>query len=109
MLTCFAGCSWQDIAAALRSRNLTEEAAPPRREPPPPKTTTADAAALWREALPVDGTLAARYVAARGLPPPPPSLRFLPDAPFSSRRLMPALVEDVALVVRPVTPRKNAA
>jgi putative DNA primase/helicase len=79
VLTCFAGCSWQDIAAALRSRNLTEEAAPPRREPPPPKTTTADAAALWREALPVEGTLAARYVAARGLPPPPPSLRFLPD------------------------------
>lgn len=100
VLTCFAGCSWHDIAAALDSRNLSEEAAPPRREPPPPKTTTADAAALWREALPVEGTLAARYVDARGLPPPPPSLRFLPDAPYSSRRLMPALVAGMQDVER---------
>lgn len=100
VLTCFAGCSWPDIAAALRSHNLTEEAAPSRREPPPPKTTTADARALWREALPVEGTLAACYVAARGLPAPPPSLRFLPDAPFSSRCPMPALVAGLQDVER---------
>ena len=31
VLTCFAGCSWQDIATALRDRNLTEEATPPCR------------------------------------------------------------------------------
>ena len=56
--------------------------------------------ALWRKAIPIEGTLAARYVAARGLPPPPPSLRFLPEAPFSSRRVMPALVAGMQNVER---------
>lgn len=100
MTTCFAGCSWQDIRAALESRDLTRAAEPVPREPVPPATTTADALALWREGLPVQNTLAARYAAARGLPSPPPSLRFLPDAPFSKTRLMPALIAGLQDVER---------
>lgn len=95
MVHCFAGCSKDDVKAALARLDLSREAAPRDVEPKRqrPKTTTADALALWARALPITGTHGERYwIETRRLPSPPASIRFLPDAPFSSRRKAPALV-----------------
>ncbi len=95
MVHCFAGCSKDDVKAALARLDLSREAAPRDVEPKRQrlKTTTADALALWARALPIAGTHGERYwIATRRLPSPPASIRFLPDAPFSSRRKAPALV-----------------
>jgi putative DNA primase/helicase len=95
MVHCFAGCSKDDVKAALARLDLSREAAPRNVEPKRQrlKTTIADALALWARALPIAGTQGERYwIATRRLPSPPASIRFLPDAPFSSRRKAPALV-----------------
>lgn len=95
MVHCFAGCSRDDVKAALARLDLSREAAPVAAEPKRarPKTTTADALALWARAQPIAGTQGERYwTQTRRLPSPPASIRFLPDAPFSTRRKAPALV-----------------
>jgi hypothetical protein len=106
LLRCFkAGCNFADIAAAtgLRSGDYA---------PPDPVTLArreAEAQAeavkraeqarrLWREALPIEGTSAARYLReARGIPLErlPAVLRFHPEAWHVTARRLPAMVAAV--------------
>ena len=81
---CFAGCDKRAIKAALDHLDLTQpnQPFPVSRPAKPPRKTSADALALWRAAKPVPGTSAEKYLAARGLPLPPPTLRYLPNVPF---------------------------
>lgn len=99
-VTCFAGCDWREVRDAIRGLDLSRDPLPVAYEPPPPRTTSEQALGLWAEARPIGNTLAAAYAATRGLPVPPPSLRFLPDAPYAPAReepyrparLLPALL-----------------
>ena len=91
---CFAGCEMRSIRSALGHLDLTRLAQPATssRAARPLRKTTADALALWRAAKPVPGTRAAKYLAARGLPLPPPTLRYLPNVPFSQNRRFDCLI-----------------
>ncbi|MBK1658240.1 DUF7146 domain-containing protein [Paracraurococcus ruber] len=60
---------------------------------PPAARKTALARALWDRALPPPGTIAERYLAARGLPAVrSDELRYLPDAPHPSGKRLPAML-----------------
>ena len=98
---CFSGCSARDVYDALRGRGLLDDgakraqrspvASKPRHEPIEPSP---EALALWRSAAPIHGTIAERYLRARGITIlPPPSLRFLREYPHIPGRVhLPALV-----------------
>jgi putative DNA primase/helicase len=97
---CLAGCDWRDIFDALRRRGLLDDRAPYRDAPPVRRCEAVEhiepdpkALALWRSAEPIAGTLAHRYLRARGITiDPPPSLRFLPAAEYMTGIFLPAMV-----------------
>lgn len=107
-LCCFAGCSWQDVKAALRREGLLPSWEPGSAPRPDLETETRyrvereaeeqgqieAARALWRQARPLtQDDPAGRYLMSRGLPGPwPPSLRFLRTAPHPSGADVPALI-----------------
>ena len=101
---CFAGCESNAIFDALERFDTTTDASPIIASPPtkPPKTSTADALALWRAAGPVEGTRGEFYLATRGLPLPPVSVRFLRDVPFSQSRRYDCLVQGLQAVTREI-------
>lgn len=96
---CFAGCTSWDILAALRVRRLHD------REPLAMPTSARSrhlnhlARRLWDESRPISGTVAERYLNARGLTGPfPRCLRFNAATVLGSgaaRRVMPALIAAV--------------
>lgn len=113
-LHCFAGCDWRDVKAALRERRLLPEFAGSttpttleRRRPKPTLGTTKPnderarhakfARDLWREARPIEGTVAGVYLASRGIMIPAPlSLRYLANAKHTPTGLiLPALLAAV--------------
>src|SRR5215475_419131 len=77
LVHCYAGCNPRDVLAALRGKGIAtghqhhEDHRPsPARKAPPPDLTAdriALAGAIWREAVPVPGTLADTYLRARSL------------------------------------------
>jgi hypothetical protein len=89
LLRCFkSACAFLDITAAAGLRagdyalpdtaTLAQREAERRAEA---AKRAAQAESLWHEALPIGGTLAARYLRGRGITCPlPPTLRFHPDA-----------------------------
>ena len=81
LVTCFAGCSREDVLRELRrvpiSRRFTYTDTP--------NTVSGNALRLWDEALPVEGTLAERYLRGRALLPIPGDLRFHPRCPYRPR------------------------
>jgi hypothetical protein len=100
---CFAGCEPPAIGAALALLDLSKPAAPfTRPSPKAARTTTADALALWNAGYPVAGTPAEHYLAARGLPLPPKSLRFLSNVEFSKTRRFHCLVAAMQSVSRAI-------
>lgn len=99
-----SGCAFADIlaAAGLRAGGFTPpdpaEAARREAEARAAAQRKADAAGrLWREAQPIEGTLAETYLRSRGITCPlPPSLRFHADCWHGpSARRWPALVARV--------------
>jgi len=99
-----SGCAFADIlaAAGLRAGGFTPpdpaEAARREAEARAAAQRKADAAGrLWREAQPIEGTLAETYLRSRGIACPlPPSLRFHADCWHGpSARRWPALVARV--------------
>ena len=102
LVKCFAECDSGDIIDELRRRGLLGGHGPrPRREYRKPELQPIEiepdpkALAIWRNSVPIEGTLAARYVADhRGIPGPhPPSLRFAPSLRYPPTGLhLPAMV-----------------
>lgn len=108
LLSCKAGCSFLDVLTALRDRGLVDRFDRP--QPPEPSEIArrraedeAEAAkrerqalAVWREALPVHGTIAETYLRGRGITCPlPDTLRFHPECWHASAKRLPALVARV--------------
>lgn len=112
LVHCWAGCPQDDVLADLRARGLW----PGRSEPTRGTWTVAKAAkvakavarntsppacvtSLWRQTTPIAGTLAARYLAARGLVGPYPSaLRYLARCEHTETgQWLPALVAAVTI------------
>ncbi|MBU2962097.1 toprim domain-containing protein [Citreicella sp. C3M06] len=105
---CHAGCAWGDIVEALKALDLAGGGG--GYSPPDPDTLARreaearananrrerQALALWREGLPISGTLAECYLRARGLSCDlPDTLRFHPSCWHSSARRFPAMLARV--------------
>lgn len=79
LVTCFAGCSRDDVLRELRRVRLGQHYALPDPANPP---RAANVQRIWDQAIDVRGTLAERYLARRNLLPPPPDIRFHPRCPY---------------------------
>lgn len=96
---CFAGCTAVEVMRALRRLDLHDRQ--PLRIPQGVPTHDMGPLALqiWKASQPVAGTLAERYLRARGLQPPyPRALRFQAKTILGSgpqRRMMPAMIAAV--------------
>jgi len=99
LFKCFAGCSPTEVLRALERAQLhdgTPLDMPTRKAPV--RDLTAAARNLWRESVPIEGTLAERYLIARGIPGPHPKLRFHPRTPLGAGkdvRRLPAMLAPV--------------
>lgn len=104
LLHCFVGCSFQEILAAadsssadLRDLQVSDH----HRTSPQPRSgedRLAIARRIWLSTVPLEGTIAQRYLQNRGIRIAPPSLRFarLRSSEIRERRLQfPALVAGV--------------
>jgi hypothetical protein len=93
LVTCFAGCSREDVLRELRRVR-------PSRHYLAPDSTNMQRAAnierLWDQAGDVRGTLAERYLARRHLLPPPRDVRFHPRCPYMPK---PKTVFEPALLI----------
>lgn len=108
---CHAGCSFQDVRAALSARGLTPERTGSIARPTVKRTYTSAptssqratavlrakrATSLWQAAAPIEDSLAARYLQSRGVCCAlPPTLRSLSDCRHPSGTQMPAMVARV--------------
>lgn len=107
-LHCKTGCSFLDVLSALRDRGLVDRQDRP--QPPSPceiaRRRAEDEAeavkreqqalSVWRESIPVHGTIAEAYLRGRGITCPlPDSLRFHPTCWHASAKRLPALVARV--------------
>jgi len=108
LVHCFAGCAGIDVLAALRARGLLEGRSDWTPDPHEIARRLAkqeanrrrrveQARRCWAEAGPIAGTLAERYLRARGITCPlPPTLRFHPNCWHGpSARKVPAMVTAV--------------
>lgn len=93
LVHCFAGCPRETVLRAIAQL--------PAGAPPRPISTSyqrqgrGDPVRLWESALPVPGTLGARYLASRQLPVDLPDIRFHPRCPLGPKphtRYLPALL-----------------
>jgi len=92
LVTCFAGCTREDVLLELRRVRPRQHYAQP--DPASP-SRTANVQRIWDQALDVRGTLAERYLARRNLLPPPPDIRFhlrCPYLPKPHTLFLPALL-----------------
>jgi putative DNA primase/helicase len=105
---CFAGCSFENVLAALRQRGLLEDSIRPasvgeivhtERETREHDKRKAEAISrIWRECEPANGTLAETYLRSRGLDIEiPPTLRYHPALPHPTCGQWPAMVAAVAV------------
>ncbi|MAM37064.1 toprim domain-containing protein (plasmid) [Sphingobium naphthae] len=93
LVTCFAGCSREDVLRELRRvRPGRHYSAPDATGPQRP----ANVERLWEQAVDVRGTLAERYLARRNLLPPPREVRFHPRCPYMPK---PKTVFEPALLI----------
>lgn len=94
LLYCHGGCSFGQILTALQERGVLTEAKQnrPWHQSPVNDNKVADRSyvrRLWRQAVPVEGTLAQRYLQSRldnHLDKIPPTLRYLADAKYASTK-----------------------
>ena len=102
LLHCFAGCKAADILRALKRDGLLHPAAAARmtaaRSLPPSSMLPQVALRIWRGGVPVAGTPAELYLAARALVTDSPELRYHPRTPHGPKpatRFRPALIAAV--------------
>lgn len=97
---CFAGCSNEDVIAALerrgvRSRNLFDGSGPVDLQPKKNLPFSPNARRLWQSASAITGSPAERYLAERGLMSTSDQLRYLGRTPLGPRgavRFLPAML-----------------
>lgn len=96
---CFAGCDTVDVLKALRRIKLHDHRPLQMPKARPRRDLAAIAVRIWRESVPLPGTLAEDYLKARGLSGPfSRVLRFNPATILGSgpnKRTMPALIAAV--------------
>ncbi len=110
LVYCFAGCAGADVLAALRARGLLAGHSDWRPDPREIERRKAETEAddrrridqarrCWAEAGPISGTLAERYLRARGITCDlPPTLRFHPTCWHrDTAKKMPAMVAAVSI------------
>lgn len=111
LLHCHAGCSFADIQAALRGRGLIAGSGTfepfarvvdeQRRaiERAYREKRSKQAHSVWQEAQPIMGTLAERYLRARGITCPlPRTLRYLENCWHPTAKRVPAMISHVRKV-----------
>lgn len=79
LVTCFAGCSRDDVLRELSRVRIGQRYAIPEQDRP---QGSANVARIWDQAIDVRGTLAERYLGRRNLLPAPPDVRFHPRCPY---------------------------
>ena len=87
LLHCFAGCDFVDIIRAVRAEGVLETGHLPTDasgQDAPVRDRGALARKIWDEARRIEGTLAERYLAGRGLVGPWDELRYHPRTPVGS-------------------------
>lgn len=100
---CFAGCSNNEVIAALgrrgvRARELFDGSGEPLRQKPCEEAVDANASRLWHGADPIKGSPAEAYLVKRGLAQLPSDLRFHSRTPLGPRaavRFLPAMLAAV--------------
>ena len=99
---CFAGCNAREVIHALNDRGMLDRGSASRGARPEPrprlKGHRAAALNLWSSAKPIEGSIAAAYLAGRGLEPVAGELRFHPLAPCGPARralFLPAMLAAV--------------
>ncbi len=110
LVHCFAGCAGVDVLAALRARGLLEGRSDWKPDPQKMERRKAEddaerqrrinlARRCWAEAGPISGTLADRYLRARGITCDlPPTLRFHPNCWHrDTAKKLPAMVAAVSI------------
>lgn len=101
---CYAGCSFQDILSALRSRGLLEKSDFLQQRnialkaSQSPKEPNKVALRIWHESVRAEGTYVETYLRSRGIQGRiPPTLRFHPRLFHTSRTYHPAMVGAIAV------------
>lgn len=92
LVHCFAGCTTTEVLSALRQLTPKATYAIPQKGQ---SRGRANIHRLWDEAIPVEGTLAERYLVRRGLTKHLPDLRYHPRCPKGAApnvRFLPALL-----------------
>jgi hypothetical protein len=99
LLNCKAGCSFGDVAAALRGCGLSQPDGLPRRDYKAEQDVvdhkrTRQAEQVARETIPITGTIGEAYLRGRGITCSLPvgTLRFHPNCWHSSGKHLPAMV-----------------
>ena len=82
LVTCFAGCDAEDVLRELVRMPATRRFDPPKADL---RRGTGNVERLWDQAIPVDGTLAERYLRGRQIDPGPSDLRFHPRCPLGPK------------------------
>lgn len=82
LVTCFAGCSREDVLRELRRVRPGRHYDPPVSAAP---RRTANVERIWEQAVDVTGTLAERYLKRRSLPSSLLDIRFHPRCPYLPR------------------------
>lgn len=102
LFKCFAGCTAVDVLRAIRRRRI--EIPRDSARPAPDDTLGANAhmaaraQEIWQQAIPIEGTLGARYLASRAIDRSSSSLRFHASTPVGrgrSVRFRPAIIAAV--------------
>lgn len=105
LFKCFAGCDTRDVLRALARDDLYDGTRLPMPDRPPGKDLSAAARKIWAESAPIAGTIAERYLEARGLPGPHPRLRFNGRTPLGAGanvRRLPAMIAAVEIEAGPI-------
>lgn len=102
---CFAGCTSDEVLEGfkrhgIQPRDLFDGKGGPIAPSAKPFGPDANACRLWREAVPLAGTLGERYLANRSIPLRSSELRFLDRTPLGRKpdvRFLPALIAAVRM------------
>lgn len=96
---CFAGCTSIEIMKTLQRMKLHDRRPLEMPEVKPKRDMSVLAQRLWKASKPIAGTLAEKYLLARGLSAPfPKVLRFNPSTVLGSgadKRIMPAMIASI--------------